>query len=193
VNLPRTTVGRSSASAPPAGSVNALLEAGIDSRTIAKALASPLPPKAGRELWIVDESSLLATRPVNSLLKLAQERGIERIVFVGDQQQHLAIEAGSPVRQFLANNLVLAQLTTIRRQQDPDLRRAVELAAHERIGEAIDLLTEQKRVSAIADTAVRYERIAADYLDAYEAGQRVLVVSRPTMKGARLIRPSARR
>ena len=81
------------------------------------------------------------------------------------------------MRQFLANNLVLAQLTTIRRQQDPELRRAVELAAHERIGEAIDLLTEQKRVSAIADTAARYERIAADYLDAYEAGQRVLVVA----------------
>ncbi|HTW88054.1 MAG TPA: MobF family relaxase, partial [Candidatus Binataceae bacterium] len=159
------------------GSVNALAEAGIESRTIAKALAVPLPPKSGSELWIVDESSLLATRPVNSLLKLAHQRGIERIVFVGDQKQHLAIEAGSPVRQFLADNLAVARLTTIRRQQDPELRRAVELAASERIGEAIDLLTQQNRVTAIPDTAKRYDRIAADYLQAYEAGQRCLVVS----------------
>jgi conjugative relaxase-like TrwC/TraI family protein len=159
------------------GSVNALSEAGIDSRTIAKTLAAPLPPKAGRELWIVDESSLLATRPLNSLLKLAHERGIERIVFVGDQKQHLAIEAGSPVRQFLADNIAVAQLTTIRRQQDPELRRVVELVAAERIPEAIDLLVEHKRVTAIPDTAKRYQRIAADYLDAYEAGQRALVIS----------------
>jgi AAA domain len=48
----------------------------------------------------VDESSLLATRPVNSLLKLARDRGIERIVFVADQRQHLAIEAGSPCASF---------------------------------------------------------------------------------------------
>jgi conjugative relaxase-like TrwC/TraI family protein len=159
------------------GSVNALSEAGIESRTIAKALAVPLPPKSGSELWIVDESSLLATRPVNSLLKLAHQRGIERIVFVGDQKQHLAIEAGSPVRQFLADNLAVARLTTIRRQQDPELRQAVALAASERIREAIDLLTEQNRVTAIPDPAKRYERIAADYLQAHEAGQRCLVVS----------------
>jgi conjugative relaxase-like TrwC/TraI family protein len=159
------------------GSVNALAEAGIESRTIAKALAAPLPAKTGRELWIVDESSLLATRPVNSLLKLAHERGIERMVFAGDQKQHLAIEAGSPVRQFLADNLAVARLTTIRRQQDPELRRAVELAASDRISEAIDLLSQQNRITAIPDAAKRYERIAADYLQAHEAGQRCLVVS----------------
>jgi ATP-dependent exoDNAse (exonuclease V) alpha subunit len=159
------------------GSVNALSAAGIESRTIAKALATPLPPKAGCELWIVDESSLLATRPVNSLLKLAHDRSIERIVFVGDQKQHLAIEAGSPVRQFLADNLAVARLTTIRRQQDPELRRAVELAASERISDAIDLLTQQDRVTAIADPAKRYERIAAEYLQAHEARQRCLVVA----------------
>jgi hypothetical protein len=49
------------------------------------------------------------------------------------------------------------------------LRRAVELAANGRTGEAIDLLVEQNRVIAINDPAERYARIAADYLDAYEA------------------------
>ena len=157
--------------------MNALSEARIESRTIAKALAAPLPAKTGCELWIVDESSLPATRPVNSLLNLAHDRGIERIVFVGDQKQHLAIEAGSPVHQFLADNMAVARLTTIRRQQDPELRRAVELAASEHIREAVDLLTQQNRVIAIPDPAKRYERIAAEYLQAHEGRQRCLVVS----------------
>ena len=52
-------------------STNALQNAGIESQTIARALVAPLPPKAQHELWIVDESSLLATRNVNKLLKLA--------------------------------------------------------------------------------------------------------------------------
>src|SRR5262249_37326582 len=97
--------------------------------------------------------------------------------FVGDQKQHLAIEAGSPVRQFLADNLAVARLTTIRRQRDPELRRAVELAASEHIREAVDLLTQQNRVIAIRDPAKRNERIAAEYLQAHEARQRCLVVS----------------
>ena len=158
-------------------SANALQDAGIESRTIARALVAPLPPKAGRELWIVDESSLLATRSVNKLLKLARERGIERMVFVGDQNQHPAIEAGAPVRQFLADHMVVAQLTTIRRQKDPELRHVVELAATGGIAEAVDRLVEQNRVTAIPDIRQRYERIAANYVEAHEAGQRALVVS----------------
>jgi conjugative relaxase-like TrwC/TraI family protein len=159
------------------GSVSALSGAGIEAATIAKLLATTLPAKRGPELWMVDESSLLATRPVNQLLKLARQRQVERVVFVGDQKQHLAVEAGAPVRQFLADNMAVAELTTIRRQQDPGLKRAVELAASEHVAEAIDLLESQKRIAEIPDTIERHERIAAEYLEAHEARQQTLVVS----------------
>jgi ATP-dependent exoDNAse (exonuclease V) alpha subunit len=158
-------------------SVNALSEAGIDSRTIARALASPLPPKASSELWVIDESSLLASRAVNQLLKLAQERGVERLVFVGDQRQHLAIEAGRPLRQFLEDDLAVARLTTIGRQRDPELRQTIELAAAARIPETIELLRSQHRVVAVPQAAQRYDRIAAEYLNAHQAGERCLVVA----------------
>jgi len=174
------------------GSVKALREAGIDAQTIAKLLAAKTaPPKRGPEVWIIDESSLLATVPTNRLLQLAQRFGIDRIVFVGDQRQHLAIEAGSPVRQFLADNLAVAELTTIRRQEVPELRQAVELAATGRTGEAIDLLVEQNRVIAIADPSERYARIAADYLDAYEARQSC-AISSPANDQRRIINQAVR-
>ena len=54
---------------------------------------------AVKQLWIIDESSLLATRQINRLLHKAREVDVERIVFVGDQHQHHAIEAGRPIHQ----------------------------------------------------------------------------------------------
>jgi len=101
-------------------------------------------------LWIVDESSLLATRHVNGLLHQARERGVERIIFVGDERQHHAIEAGRPILQLQHAGMPTARLQTIRRQRDPEPRKAVALAAAEKMAEAAALLGEQQRIVAIA-------------------------------------------
>jgi ATP-dependent exoDNAse (exonuclease V) alpha subunit len=85
-----------------------------------------------RTLWIVDESSLLATRQVNGLVHRARERSVERIIFVGDQRQHQAIEAGRPILQLQQAGMPIARLETIRRQRNPELRKAVALAAAEK-------------------------------------------------------------
>jgi len=162
---------------PTSGSVKALTEAGVLSRTVASLLENPLIEWQRREFWIVDESSLLATRQVNRLLHLAKEARIERIVFVGDQRQHHAIEAGRPVYQMQQAGMAIASLSVIRRQRDPELRRAVELAAAGKAGELIEALRQQDRITQIVATADRYRAIAEDYLRSYQAGQRTLVVS----------------
>jgi len=162
---------------PTSGSVKALMEASVLSRTVASLLESLPPEKHGRELWIVDESSLLATRQVNRLLHLAKDAGIERIVFVGDQRQHHAIEAGRPVYQMHQAGMASASLSIIRRQRDPELRRVVELAAAGKAGEVIEALRQQDRITQIAPALDRYRAIAKDYLRSYEAGQQTLVVS----------------
>jgi ATP-dependent exoDNAse (exonuclease V) alpha subunit len=159
------------------GSVKALKGAGLEASTVASLVANNLPSKSGPTLWIVDESSLLATKPVNELLKVAQQAGVERIVFVGDQRQHHAIEAGAPMRQFLAENMEVAVLNTIRRQKDPALKAVVELAAKGRPGEALDKLKDHLRLNEIADVDQRYQRIAENFLIGHEAGQTALVVS----------------
>ena len=94
---------------------------------------------------------------------------------------------------FLPITLAFAELTTIRRQEDPELRRAgVELAANGRTGEAVDLLkVEQNRIIAIADPSERYARIAADYLDAYEARQSC-AISSPANDERRVINQAVR-
>ncbi len=162
---------------PTSGSVKALTQAGIPARTVASLLENPLPERHGRELWIVDETSLLATRQVNRLLHFAKDAGIDRVVFVGDQRQHHAVEAGRPIYQMQQGGMTTARLDTIRRQRDPELRRVVELAAVGDSTQAAQALFEQQRINQITDSAQRYRAIATDYLRSHEAGLRTLVIS----------------
>jgi hypothetical protein len=163
--------------APTTRAVKSLSEAHITSRTVASLLETPYAHDGRKQLWIVDESSLLPTRQMNRLLHLAQDRQIDRIVFLGDQRQHHAIEAGRPMYQMQQTGMAVARLEIIRRQRDPNLRLAVTLAAEGRIADGLTLLESQNRVREIPVAKDRYEAIAREYLAAHEAGERVLVVS----------------
>ena len=163
--------------APTTRAVKALSEAGLPARTVASLLQNKLPEPSQRQLWMIDESSLLATRQINRLLRKAREAGVERIVLVGDQHQHHAIEAGRPVYQMQQAGMTVARLETIRRQRDPQLREAVGFAAAGKIADALTLLDRQRRIREIADIGERHYAIAAEYSVAHEAGERVLVVS----------------
>jgi ATP-dependent exoDNAse (exonuclease V) alpha subunit len=157
-------------------SVKALRDAGINAQTIASLLAKPLPTPTGKELWFIDESSMVSTLRANGILKAARELGIDRLVLVGDQGQHQAIEAGAPVRQLLKEGIPMATLQDIRRQQDPQLR-AVVRAAHDDGRQAFELLAQQGRITEIADINERYQRIADDYVTALESGHDTLALA----------------
>ncbi len=163
--------------APTTRAVKSLSEAGVNARTVASLVENPSLPAGDKQFWIVDESSLLSTRQMNRLLHRARDQGIERIVFLGDQRQHHAIEAGRPIFQMQQVGMPVARLDIIRRQRDPNLRQAVALAAAGRIADALTLLENHNRVREITIANDRYEAIAREYLAAHQAGQRVLVVS----------------
>jgi conjugative relaxase-like TrwC/TraI family protein len=163
--------------APTTRAVKSLSEAGVNARTIASLVENPSAQPGERQFWIVDESSLLSTRQMNRLLHYARDQDINRIVFLGDQRQHHAIEAGRPIFQMQQAGMPVARLEVIRRQRDPNLRQAVTLAAEGRIADALALLENQHRVREIAAAKERYEAIAREYLAGHEAGERVLVVS----------------
>jgi conjugative relaxase-like TrwC/TraI family protein len=163
---------------PTTGSVRELEKAGIAARTVASLLENRTPTHMpARALWIVDEASLLATRQVNELLRQARERGVERIILVGDQRQHHAIEAGRPILQLQQAGMPTSRMETIHRQRDPELRKAVALAAAEKMAEAAAVLGEQQRIVEIADPQERYQAIGHEYVKSDRAGSSTLVVS----------------
>lgn len=163
--------------APTTRAVKSLAEAGVSATTVASLLESPSTQVASNELWIIDESSLLPTRQVNRLLYKAREQNVERIVFVGDQGQHHAIEAGRPIYQMQEAGMLVARLDTIRRQRDPELRQAVMHAARGEVAESLAILERRGNIREVADLEQRRKQIAREYLAAHEAGERVLVVS----------------
>ncbi|MHB8384429.1 MAG: MobF family relaxase [Candidatus Binataceae bacterium] len=163
--------------APTTRAVKSLAEAGVSARTVASLLESQSARDASNEVWIVDESSLLPTRQVNRLLRKAREESVERIIFVGDQAQHHAIEAGRPVYQMQEAGMLVARLDTIRRQRDPELREAVMRAARGEVAESLAILDRRGDIREVADLEKRRREISREYLAAHESGERVLVVS----------------
>lgn len=88
---------------PTTGSMRALQEAGVKAKTVASLLAQRGEPSSDKgAVWLVDESSLLATRQVHTLLHRAREAQVARVIFVGDQRQHGAVEAGRPIAHLQA-------------------------------------------------------------------------------------------
>ena len=163
--------------APTTRAVKALSDAGTTARTIASLLEDRSPAALTKQVWIVDESSLLPTRQVNRLLHKAREARVERIIFVGDQRQHHAIEAGRPISQMQSAGMAVARLETIRRQRDPELRQAVMHAAQGEMGEALAILERRGDIREVADIERRRKKIAREYSAARDAGERALVVS----------------
>jgi conjugative relaxase-like TrwC/TraI family protein len=163
--------------APTTRAVKSLSEAGISASTVASLLESRAAHDASSEIWIIDESSLLPTRQVNRLLHKALEQDVERIVFVGDQRQHHAIEAGRPIYQMQQAGMPAARLDTIRRQRDPELREAVMHAAKGQVAESLTILERRGDIREVRDIEHRRRQIAREYLAAHESGERVLVVS----------------
>jgi ATP-dependent exoDNAse (exonuclease V) alpha subunit len=135
--------------APTTRAVKSLSEAGVNARTVASLVEFPSPPTGEKQFWIVDESSLLSTRQMNRLLHQAHDQRIDRVVFLGDQRQHHAIEAGRPIYQMQQGGMPVARLEVIRRQRDSNLRQAVTLAAEGRIADGLTLLESQNRVREI--------------------------------------------
>ena len=163
--------------APTTRAVKSLSEAGVSASTVASLLERQSARDASSEVWIIDESSLLPTRQVNRLLRKAREQSVERIVLVGDQGQHHAIEAGRPIYQMQEAGMLVARLDTIRRQRDPELREAVTLASKGEIAESLAILERRGDIREVADIEHRRKQIAREYVAAHELGQRVLVVS----------------
>ena len=163
--------------APTTRAVKALSEVGLQARTVASLVENPPVAPSPRQLWLVDESSLLGTRQVNQLLRHAQAVGVSRVVFAGDQRQHHAIEAGRPIQQLQRAGVPVARLEAIRRQRRAELREVVKLAAAGEIDRALSRLDRLRRIREIGERAERHLAIAREYVAAHEAGERVLVVS----------------
>lgn len=149
--------------APTGAAADLLAESGIKTSTLQKFVATTqMESDSGKKiLYIMDESSLSDTR--NMFLFFKKAGPVARLLLVGDTGQHQAVEAGAPFEQFVKAGMQTATLDEIVRQKS-DLRIPVEQLSKKDVLSAVRTLSEQGRITEIADDGDRLTAIAKDYL-----------------------------
>ncbi|GMN14765.1 MobF family relaxase [Altererythrobacter sp. MTPC7] len=88
------------------------------------------------KILVLDESSLVANKPMNDLLTIANRLGVEKLVLIGDKAQLQPIEAGKSFALIQADNPALARLDTSLRQRTDHMKEAAGLARAGRFRES---------------------------------------------------------
>ena len=146
--------------APSASAARELASTGMSTQTISAFSAMKHNGLTPKTLLVIDEAGMASSRQMHQLLKAVIDAGCPAVL-VGDTAQLAAVEAGKPFAQLQANGMATALVGEIQRQQNHQLKQAVELAVSGQVSLAVELL--DKQVTQIAPAADRHQRIAADY------------------------------
>ena len=161
--------------APSAGAARELAATGIASQTLAALHARGYAGLDQRTLLVVDEAGMVGARDMHTLLTAADKAGA-RVLLVGDTQQLKAVAAGKPFAQLQAAGMTTAELREIQRQQDPQLKAAVELAAGGQVQASLARI--ERHVVEIERHQDRHRQIAAEYAALKpEQRERTLIVA----------------
>ena len=154
--------------APYGSQVKALKEDGHDAHTLAKLLSSKSMQDAINEndLIVVDEAGVIANKDAEKLLKIAEERKA-KLVLLGDIQQTKAINAGKPFDLLQDNNMGLAIIDEIQRQQNETLKEAVTHAAKNDQKKSVNVLS--KSVHEVRNKQDRLDMLITKYMSYDEA------------------------
>jgi conjugative relaxase-like TrwC/TraI family protein len=150
--------------APTSRAARQLRESGISADTLQRFLTRGTQSNAelrARHLYMIDESSLASTKQVREFL--AKLESGDQVLFVGDTRQHQGVEAGKPFEQLVEAGMKTVRLDQIVRQQNQELKAAVEHLARGEMATGIELLQRQGRIREIADPAERIQVIAQEY------------------------------
>jgi len=151
--------------APTSRAAHKLCEAGIESSTVQRHLArgeSKSPAADQKHLYVLDESSLVSTRQMQTFLeRLGPE---DRVLLVGDVRQHEAVDAGRPYHQLQEAGICTAHLDEIVRQRDPELKAVVEQLSRGDVHGAVERLDRQGRVHEVGPREERLTAVANDYM-----------------------------
>lgn len=115
--------------------------------------------KPQKELWVVDESSLLGQKDVSRLMAQADKAGA-KVVFVGDVRQLSAVGAGKPFEVLQDKGMKTAQMTEIHRQTDAVLKDAVASIIEKREQDAFRKL--EKNTVEVKDNDKLIGQIVSD-------------------------------
>jgi ATP-dependent exoDNAse (exonuclease V) alpha subunit len=148
---------------------------GIDSKTIHNHLnfLKKNEIKVKKELWIVDESSMVDNKLLHKLmLRVEKEKGKIKVIFVGDKNQLQPIGVGNAFTQAVGHKVFsdISVVDEIVRQKNSVLKEAVYAVIKGDVKKAMDLL--DKNIVELSNRDKRHEKIVSDFLKQTELGQK---------------------
>lgn len=119
--------------------------------------------KQGKEVWIVDEASMLGSKKMHELMKAA-EKADARVVYIGDTKQLQAVEAGKMFGKLQeTGDLKTVRMSEVQRQKDEQYKDIVKDVSEKKIDKAFDKLEKQDRIKEINNRSDRLAAIKKDY------------------------------
>jgi len=157
-------------------------ESGIPSMTLARHLMNNKGLLEGknkkgedfsRQIWVVDESSMISNKDMFDLLKISELSGA-RVVLIGDKQQLGAVEAGKPFSYLQESTLSVVSMKDILRQQVSSLLSSVYDTIKGKFQSAFRRI--ESNIVEIENRDARLEAIAKEYLNSPDR-ENMLVVA----------------
>ncbi|HET6841374.1 MAG TPA: MobF family relaxase [Candidatus Angelobacter sp.] len=138
-------------------------------------------------LW-VDEAGMISNHSMQRLFAVARQQQC-RIILSGDYRQHASVEAGDSFRLLESEAGVrLFELKKIRRQQNPQYRKAVEEISQGSVKGVQRGFDRLNRMGAIIEATAeeRHRLLVNDYLKAVEDSASSLIIAPTHAEGKRL-------
>ena len=153
---------------------------GIKSQTIESFLAQERNDSAcSKQLWTVDEASMLGSKKMSELFKAADKEGA-KVLLIGDTKQLQAIEAGNmfaKLQETEAMNTVRMS-ENIRQKDSPEYQATVKDMADKKIATAFEKMEKGDRIHEIADRTERLSTIVRDYTARKDHNDNIIVTAR---------------
>lgn len=179
---------RTVALAPYGNQVKALKNEGLEAHTLASFLRTRDKPIDARTIIVLDESGVVGARQMLQVMRIVEKAGA-RMVLLGDTKQTEAIEAGKPFAQLQENGMQTSRINEIQRQENRELKTAVELAAE---GKVASSLAHLNHVEELKVASERHRAIVDDYVQLTEPQRRETLIVAGTNAARREINEMVR-
>jgi conjugative relaxase-like TrwC/TraI family protein len=116
-----------------------------------------------KQIWIVDEASMLGSRKMHEFLTWAQEENA-RVVLVGDVKQLQSVEAGKMFAKLQEHGMETVRMREVQRQKDESYKDIVTSISEKKIDRAVEKMEKQERLHEISDRQERFQAIKDEYM-----------------------------
>jgi len=141
------------------------------------------------QLLLVDEAGMMSTTDMTKLMNIA-EKNDNRVIFLGDYQQHQSVDAGDAFRLLEKfGGVKYATLSENRRQRDSEYREAVDLIGSGDADKALKgmkALDKKGWIVEMKDAGKRQDFLVRQFLKASDEGASGLIVGTTNKEGAEI-------